>query len=89
MLNAVVSECIFLLCLKDVVWLLQTSETELDRLKCSYRQAARDAAQAKGKFQDASKGQNFYFAFASHTIHSVPLTYFIPASPFWGGLYCV
>ncbi|XP_051919529.1 tyrosine-protein kinase Fes/Fps isoform X2 [Hippocampus zosterae] len=35
--------------------LSKATETDLDRLKCSYRQAARDAAQAKRKFQDASK----------------------------------
>ncbi|XP_019742529.1 tyrosine-protein kinase Fes/Fps [Hippocampus comes] len=37
--------------------LSKATETELDRLKCSYRQVARDAAQAKRKFQDASKGR--------------------------------
>ncbi|XP_057702429.1 tyrosine-protein kinase Fes/Fps isoform X1 [Corythoichthys intestinalis] len=35
--------------------LSKVTQTELERLKSSYRQAARDAAQAKRKFQEASK----------------------------------
>ncbi|XP_037104361.1 tyrosine-protein kinase Fes/Fps isoform X1 [Syngnathus acus] len=35
--------------------LSKVTQTELERLKSSYRQAARDAAQAKRKFQDAMK----------------------------------
>uniref|UniRef100_UPI003AB0B2AB tyrosine-protein kinase Fes/Fps n=1 Tax=Centroberyx gerrardi TaxID=166262 RepID=UPI003AB0B2AB len=35
--------------------LSKVTQTELERLKSSYRQAARDAAQAKRKYQEASK----------------------------------
>lgn len=32
------------------------TQTELERLKTSYRQAVRDVAQAKRKYQEANKG---------------------------------
>lgn len=39
-----------------IMLLLQVTQTELERLKSSCRQAVRDAAQAKRKYQDASRG---------------------------------
>lgn len=36
--------------------MLQVTQTEVERLKSSYMQAVRDAAQIKRKFQEASKG---------------------------------
>lgn len=37
--------------------MLQVTQTEVERLKSSYMQTVRDAAQAKRKFQEASKGE--------------------------------
>ncbi|XP_031702441.1 tyrosine-protein kinase Fes/Fps isoform X2 [Anarrhichthys ocellatus] len=37
--------------------LSKVTQTELERLKSSYRQAVRDAAQAKRKYQEANKGK--------------------------------
>lgn len=34
----------------------QVTQTELERMKSSYRQAVKDAAQAKRKLEEASKG---------------------------------
>lgn len=34
----------------------QVTQTELERMKSSYRQAAKEAAQAKRKFEEAIKG---------------------------------
>lgn len=36
--------------------MLQVTQTEVERLKSSYMQAVRDAAQIKKKFQETSKG---------------------------------
>lgn len=36
--------------------MLQVTQTELERMRSSYRQAAKDAAQAKRKLEEASKG---------------------------------
>lgn len=36
--------------------LLQVTHTELEKLKSTYRQAVREAAQAKRKYQETSKG---------------------------------
>uniref|UniRef100_A0A3B3UHM5 F-BAR domain-containing protein n=1 Tax=Poecilia latipinna TaxID=48699 RepID=A0A3B3UHM5_9TELE len=37
----------------------KVTHTELERLKTSYRQAVKDAALARRKYQDMSKGENF------------------------------
>ncbi|XP_056134951.1 tyrosine-protein kinase Fes/Fps [Lampris incognitus] len=37
--------------------LTKVTQTELERLKCSYRQVVRDATQAKRKYQEAVKGK--------------------------------
>lgn len=41
--------------------LLQVTQTELERLKSSYRQAVRDAAQVKRKFHEACKGGDSWY----------------------------
>ena len=47
--------------------MLQVTQTELERMKSSYRNAAKDAAQAKRKFEEASKGVTFWLPFPSFT----------------------
>lgn len=41
--------------------LLQVTQTELERLKSSYRHAVKDATQAKRKYQETSKGGDFWY----------------------------
>lgn len=56
-----------------VCMMLQVTQTELERLKSSYRQAAKDAAQAKRKYQEASKGGNLWWrllTYFSERFHS-------------------
>lgn len=52
---------LFLWCKRCICVLLQVTQTEVERLKSSYRHAARDAAQAKRKFHEANKGEDSWY----------------------------